>query len=130
MAKVARKLKSMTKAAGFAEEAQPFLHEDIVRGVPAKRVQGLIDKVSSTGRKSFASSRSVPSIDVLANGEALKIGEADVISRLLRITETANQGVRRRGIRAQIAQPSRSRPERSRFRTNWQKPTLARAKLR
>ena len=44
MARAARKLKSVPKLAGFAEEAEPFLHEEIVRGVPARRVQELIDR--------------------------------------------------------------------------------------
>ena len=87
----ARKPKSLSKPAGFAEEAQPFLHEDIVRGVPAKRVQELIDKGVLAEKTVY---RVIPERTFkrrLANREALKISEGDAIARMVRITEEAEQ---------------------------------------
>jgi len=87
----ARKPKSLSKSAGFAEEAQPFLHEDIVRGVPAKRVQELIDKGVLAEKTVY---RVIPERTFkrrLANREALKISEGDAIARMVRITEEAEQ---------------------------------------
>jgi len=87
----ARKAKSLSKPAGFAEEAQPFLHEDIVRGVPAKRVQELIDKGVLAEKTVY---RVIPERTFkrrLANREALKISEGDAIARMVRITEEAEQ---------------------------------------
>ena len=91
MARAARKLKSVPKAHGFAEEAQPFLHDDIVRGVPAKRVQELIDRGVLPAKAVY---RVVPERTFkrrLAKREALKPSEADAVARLLRVTETANR---------------------------------------
>ena len=91
MARAARKLKSVPKAAGFAEEAQPFQHDDIVRGVPAKRVQELIDRGVLPAKAVY---RVVPERTFkrrLAKREALKPSEADAVARLLRVTETANR---------------------------------------
>jgi len=87
----ARKPKNFSKPAGFAEEAQPFLHEDIVRGVPAKRVQELIDKGVLAEKTVY---RVIPERTFkrrLANREALKISEGDAIARMVRITEEAEQ---------------------------------------
>jgi len=87
----ARKPKSLSKPAGFAEEAQPFLHEDIMRGVPAKRVQELIDKGVLAEKTVY---RVIPERTFkrrLANREALKISEGDAIARMVRITEEAEQ---------------------------------------
>jgi putative toxin-antitoxin system antitoxin component (TIGR02293 family) len=87
----ARKAKSLSKPAGFAEEAQPFLHEDIVRGIPAKRVQELIDKGVLAEKTVY---RVIPERTFkrrLANREALKISEGDAIARMVRITEEAEQ---------------------------------------
>src|SRR6185369_268605 len=87
----ARKPKSLSKPAGFAEEAQPFLHEDIMRGVPAKRVQELIDKGVLAEKTVY---RVIPERTFkrrLANREALRISEGDAIARMVRITEEAEQ---------------------------------------
>jgi len=87
----ARKPKSLSKPAGFAEEAQPFLHEDIVRGVPAKRVQELIDKGVLAEKTVY---RVIPERTFkrrLANRDVLKAPEADAIARLLRVTEAARR---------------------------------------
>ena len=85
----ARRLKSVSKSAGFAEEAQPFLHDDIVRGVPARRVQDLIDRDVLPAKAVY---RVVPERTFkrrLAKREALKPSEADAVARLLRVTEVA-----------------------------------------
>lgn len=85
----ARKLKSVPKAPGFAEDAQPFLHEDIVRGVPARRVQELVDRGVLTQKAVY---RVIPERTFkrrLANHDALKAPEGDAIARLLRVTEAA-----------------------------------------
>jgi len=85
----ARKSKSVPKPAGFAEEAQPFLYEDIVRGVPARRVQELIDKGMLPAKAVY---RVIPERTFkrrLAERQALKPSEADSVARLLRVTETA-----------------------------------------
>ena len=77
------------KHAGFAEEAQPFLHDEIVRGVPAKRVQDLIDRNVLPAKAVY---RVIPERTFkrrLANREALKPSEADGVARLLRVTEVA-----------------------------------------
>jgi len=89
MRRAARKLKSVRKPTGLAEEGKPFLHDDIVRGVPAKRVQELIDK-GVLGEKTVY--RVIPERTFkrrLANREVLKVSEGDAISRLVRITEEA-----------------------------------------
>src|SRR5947209_19460349 len=87
----ARRAKSLAKPIGFAEEAQPFLHEEIVRGVPARRVQELIDRDVLPAKVVY---RVVPERTFkrrLAKREALKPSEADAIARLLRVTEIANR---------------------------------------
>jgi putative toxin-antitoxin system antitoxin component (TIGR02293 family) len=85
----ARKLKSAAKRSGFAEEARPFVHDDIVRGVPARRVQELIDKDVLSQKAVY---RAIPERTFkrrLANRDVLKAPEADAIARLLRVTEAA-----------------------------------------
>jgi putative toxin-antitoxin system antitoxin component (TIGR02293 family) len=85
----ARKLKSVPKLAGFAEEAQPFVHDEIVRGVPAKRVQELIDRGVLSQSAVY---RVIPERTFkrrLVKREALKTPEADAIARLLRVTKAA-----------------------------------------
>src|SRR4051794_744956 len=89
MPRAARKPK--TQPGGLAEEAQPFLHDEIVRGVPAKRVQNFIDRGVLDKKQVF---RLIPERTFnrrLASGGTLKISEADLISRLLRISEAANR---------------------------------------
>jgi putative toxin-antitoxin system antitoxin component (TIGR02293 family) len=87
----ARTMKSIAKPMGFAEEARPFLHEEIVRGVPARRVQELIDRDVLPAKAVY---RVVPERTFkrrLAKREALKPSEADAVARLLRVTEIANR---------------------------------------
>jgi len=89
VARAVRKPKSVQKPAGFAEEAQPFVHDEIVRGVPAKRVQELIDRGVLPAKAVY---RVVPERTFkrrLAKREALKPSEADAVARLLRVTEVA-----------------------------------------
>jgi len=91
MARGARKLKSVPKPTGFAEEAQPFLHDDIVRGVPARRVQELVSKGVLSQKAVY---RAIPERTFkrrLANRDVLKAPEADAIARLLRVTEAARR---------------------------------------
>jgi len=91
MARTLRKQRSTSGPPGLAEEAQPFVHDEIVRGVPAKRVQNLIDR-GVLGEKAVY--RVIPERTFkrrLANREALKVLEGDAIARLLRVTEAANR---------------------------------------
>jgi putative toxin-antitoxin system antitoxin component (TIGR02293 family) len=74
---------------GVAEEGQPFVHDEIVRGIAASRVKELIDR-GVLGKKQVY--RVIPERTFnrrLANGEALKTSEADAIARLLRVTKAA-----------------------------------------
>jgi putative toxin-antitoxin system antitoxin component (TIGR02293 family) len=91
MARAARKLKSVPKPAGFAEEAQPFVHDDIVHGIEAKRVQELIDRGVLGAKQVY---RVIPERTFkrrLANREVLKVSEGDAIARFLRLTEMATK---------------------------------------
>jgi putative toxin-antitoxin system antitoxin component (TIGR02293 family) len=91
MTRAARKLKSVPKPAGFAEETQLFVHDDIVRGVPAKRVQELIHRGVLSEKAVY---RVIPERTFkrrLANREALKVPEGDAIARFLRVTDAANK---------------------------------------
>ena len=91
MSRAARKLKSVPKPTGLAGEGKPFLHDDIVRGVPAKRVQELIDKGVLSQKAVY---RAIPERTFkrrLANRDVLKAPEADAIAHLLRVTEAARR---------------------------------------
>lgn len=85
----ARKLKTMPKPVGFGEEAVPFVHDDILRGVPAKRVQQLIDRGMLPARAVYRVVSERTFKRRLANRETLKPSEADAVSRLLRVTQAA-----------------------------------------
>ena len=77
--------------ARFAEEEHAFAHDEIIRGIKAKRVKDLIDRGVLGAKEVF---RVIPERTFsrrLANREALKIAEADTIGRFLRIVETANK---------------------------------------
>jgi putative toxin-antitoxin system antitoxin component (TIGR02293 family) len=74
---------------GFAEEARPFIYDDIVRGIDARRVKDLIDRGVLNAKQVH---RVIPERTFnrrLANREALKLSEGDAIARLVRITEEA-----------------------------------------
>jgi putative toxin-antitoxin system antitoxin component (TIGR02293 family) len=76
---------------GLAEEERPFVHDEIVRGIAAKRVKDLIDRGVLGARQVF---RVIPERTFsrrLAKRESLKPSEADSIGRLLRIIETAGK---------------------------------------
>ena len=81
----------VTNPAGFAEEERPFLHDEIVRGVEARRVKNLIDRGVLGARQVF---RVIPERTFnrrLASREPLKPSESDAIARLLRIAEAATK---------------------------------------
>jgi len=99
--------------ARFAEEEHAFAHDEIIRGIKAKRVKDLIDRGVLGAKEVF---RVIPERTFsrrLANREALKIAEADTIGRFLRIVETANKtfGSRFRAQMAQLAQPGVERSD-------------------
>ena len=78
-----------SKNSDFAKEVQPFLHDEIIRGVPAKRVQDLIDRGVLPAKAVY---RVIPERTFkrrLANRETLKPAESDAVARLLRVTEAA-----------------------------------------
>jgi putative toxin-antitoxin system antitoxin component (TIGR02293 family) len=91
MARATRKLKPVFSLPGFAEETQPFVHDEIVRGVPAKRVQELIDRGVLGAKQVY---RVIPERTFhrrLANRECLKVSEGDAIARFVRVTKEANR---------------------------------------
>lgn len=74
---------------GLAEEERPFVHDEIVRGIAAKRVKDLIDRGVLGAKQVY---RVIPERTFnrrLAKRETLKPSEADAIGRLLRVTENA-----------------------------------------
>ena len=74
---------------GMAEEGQPFRHDEIVSGVPARRVKDLIDSGALGVKQVF---RVIPERTFkrrLASRQPLKANEADAIARYLRITQAA-----------------------------------------
>lgn len=78
-------------ASGFAEEERPFVHDEIVRGVAARRVKHLIDRGVLGAKQVY---RVIPERTFgrrLAKGESLKPAEADAIGRLVRVTEEAEK---------------------------------------
>jgi putative toxin-antitoxin system antitoxin component (TIGR02293 family) len=75
----------------LAEDERPFVHDEIVHGIDAKKVKGLIERGVLSAKQVF---RVIPERTFnrrLANREALKVPEADAIARLLRITEAAKK---------------------------------------
>ena len=127
MPRAARKLKSVPKPAGFGEEAQPFAHEEILRGVPARRVQELIDRGVLPAKVVY---RVIPERTFkrrLANREILKAAEADAVARLMRVTEAA---IKTFGD-VEFARKYLSLPvpvSAIKYRSSWPRPTRARAK--
>jgi putative toxin-antitoxin system antitoxin component (TIGR02293 family) len=76
---------------GLAEESHPFVHDEIVRGIEARRVKDLIDRGVLTAKQVY---RVIPERTFgrrLANRETLKPSEADAIGRLWRVTEYAEK---------------------------------------
>jgi putative toxin-antitoxin system antitoxin component (TIGR02293 family) len=77
--------------AGFAEEERPFAHDEIIRGIAARRVKTLIDRGVLGAKQVY---RVIPERTFgrrLAKGEPLKPAEADAIGRLVRVTEKAEK---------------------------------------
>jgi putative toxin-antitoxin system antitoxin component (TIGR02293 family) len=80
-----------TRPSAFAEEERPYLHDEIVRGIAARRVKKLIERGVLGAKQVY---RVVPERTFnrrVAKGEALKPAEADGIARLLRLTELATR---------------------------------------
>lgn len=76
---------------GLAEQERPFVHDEIVHGIDAKKVKALIDRGVLGAKQVF---RVIPERTFnrrLANREMLKVPEADAIGRLLRVTEAAKK---------------------------------------
>ncbi len=76
---------------GLSEEERPFLHDEIVAGVPASRIKQLMERGVLGPKQIF---RVIPERTFnrrLANRQALKANEADAIGRLLRITRAATE---------------------------------------
>jgi putative toxin-antitoxin system antitoxin component (TIGR02293 family) len=89
MSRIASKSKKVPS--GFAEHERPFAHDDIMRGIEARKVKTLIDRGVLVAKQVY---RFVPERTFkrrLAQREALKPSEADGISRLLRLTELATK---------------------------------------
>ncbi|SRR6266446_3702318 len=89
--KVSNRRGQRTPPSGFAEDERPFAHDEIVRGIEAKKVRDLIDRGVLGAKQVF---RVIPARTFnrrLAKGEALKTSEADAIGRLLRVTEAAQK---------------------------------------
>jgi putative toxin-antitoxin system antitoxin component (TIGR02293 family) len=75
----------------LAEEERPFVHDEILHGIDAKKVKGLIDRGVLGAKQVF---RVIPERTFnrrLAKREMLKVPEADAIGRLLRVTEAAKK---------------------------------------
>lgn len=75
----------------IVEEERPFVHDEIMRGIAARRVKTLIDKGVLGAKQVY---RVIPERTFgrrLANGEPLKPAEADAIGRLVRVTEEAEK---------------------------------------
>jgi len=78
-------------AAGFGEEERPFVHDEIMRGIAARRVKTLIDRGVLGAKQVY---RVIPERTFgrrLAKGEALKPSEADAIGRFVRVIEQAEK---------------------------------------
>jgi putative toxin-antitoxin system antitoxin component (TIGR02293 family) len=78
-------------SSGLAEDERPFVHDEIVRGVEARRVKELIDRGVLGARQVF---RVIPERTFkrrVANREPLKANESDAIARFLRVAESATK---------------------------------------
>jgi putative toxin-antitoxin system antitoxin component (TIGR02293 family) len=76
---------------GLSEEDRPFLHDEIIRGIDARKVRNLIDRGELGAKEVY---RAIPERTFnrrIADGEPLKTHEADAIGRLLRVTREANR---------------------------------------
>ena len=76
---------------GLAEEERPFVHDEIMRGIPARKVKRLIDRGVLDPKQVH---RIIPERTFnrrVANGEPLKPAEADGIARLMRVSALARE---------------------------------------
>jgi putative toxin-antitoxin system antitoxin component (TIGR02293 family) len=76
---------------GLAEEERPFVHDEIMRGIPARRVKALIDRGVLEAKLIH---RLIPERTFnrrVANNEPLKPAEADGVARLMRLFELAKR---------------------------------------
>lgn len=88
---VSRRSSKRPRPPGLAEEERPFVHDEIVNGIDARRVKALIER-GVLGKKQVY--RLIPERTFnrrLAERQPLKTSEADAIARLLRVTETAEK---------------------------------------
>jgi putative toxin-antitoxin system antitoxin component (TIGR02293 family) len=91
MPRAGSKRKHPARPPGLAEEERPFAHEDVVRGIEARKVKGLIER-GVLGAKQVH--RLIPARTFnrrLAGGQRLTPSESDVIARLVRIVEMAHR---------------------------------------
>jgi putative toxin-antitoxin system antitoxin component (TIGR02293 family) len=78
-----------SRPSGLAEEERPFAHDEIMRGVPARKVKRLIERGVLDAKQVH---RVIPARTFnrrVAKNEPLKPAEADGIARLIRVTEWA-----------------------------------------
>jgi len=84
-----RRATRMRKNPGLAEEAKPFDHAQIMRGINARDVQDLIDRGVLNAKQVY---RVIPErtfLRRLSSREPLKVPEGDAVARLLRVTGSA-----------------------------------------
>jgi putative toxin-antitoxin system antitoxin component (TIGR02293 family) len=74
---------------GLAEDAVDFVHDEIVRGIPARRVKQLVESGALEAKRLFHIIPERTFNRRVANGEALKAHEADAVGRLLRVNREA-----------------------------------------
>lgn len=89
--KARRKPRSETRTgqSGLAEEPVEFVHDEIMRGVSARRVKDLVDRGILDAKQIF---RVIPERTFnrrVANRVALKPHEADAVGRMLRLHREA-----------------------------------------
>jgi putative toxin-antitoxin system antitoxin component (TIGR02293 family) len=91
MPRTGPKRKHSARPPGLAEKERPFVHEDIVRGIEARKVKGLIDRGMLSAKQVH---RLVPARTFnrrLAGGQRLTPSESDAIARIVRIVEMARK---------------------------------------
>jgi putative toxin-antitoxin system antitoxin component (TIGR02293 family) len=87
----AKRKQSRPPPAGLAEEERPFVHDEIMRGIPARRIKRLIDRGVLDAKQVH---RLIPERTFnrrVNNNEPLKPTEADGVARLMRVTELAKR---------------------------------------
>jgi putative toxin-antitoxin system antitoxin component (TIGR02293 family) len=74
---------------GLAEDAVDFVHDEIVRGIPARHVKQLVESGALEAKRLFHIIPERTFNRRVANGDALKAHEADAVGRLLRVNREA-----------------------------------------